>query len=418
MDLDYLCDLAGAVVDASRVVPGQCVAGSPANTTGGTLIRPGGRDCYPSCWVRDFAMSLDAGCITAEEMSHHLRLFALTQHGPRGRRLKSGGIIPPFSIADHVNFDGIPVFFPGTYAADETQGGEPWGVLPPVDDHYYFIRVAHRLWKQSRSAIFLNEHINGIPLIQRLILAFDAPTSDPATGAVLAEPKRRAVGFGFFDSVYMTGAMLMPTLLRYEAALELAELCHAINCKDVVRLSATAARVKSHIPSVFAGEIARNGWLVASTGHSAQSDVWGTLLALYLRILPEGLDLRTRQTVSEAVRSGEIEHCGAVRHVPCSKDASMNSAWERCVFDHQTYQNGAYWHTPTGWLIDALLDCDRALAEKLFERYIEQLQHEDFRRGSYCGAPWECFGRDGEHQRNPIYMTSVTLPLGVLRKRR
>ena len=32
------------------------------------------------------------------------------------------------------------------------------------------------------------------------------------------------------------------------------------------------------------------------------------------------------------------------------------------------------------------------------------------------GAPWECFGIDMANTMNPVYMTSVTLPLGVLRE--
>lgn len=74
--MEYLTDLAAAVVEASRVRPGECVAGIGPNVTGGTLIRPGGRECYPAFWIRDFAMSLDAGLFTQEEVVHALVLAA------------------------------------------------------------------------------------------------------------------------------------------------------------------------------------------------------------------------------------------------------------------------------------------------------------------------------------------------------
>src|SRR5688500_3450756 len=49
----------------------------------------------------------------------------------------------------------------------------------------------------------------------------------------------------------------------------------------------------------------------------------------------------------------------------------------------------------------------------VFKQYIAHLREQDFRRGDALGAPWECFGRDGAARQNPVYMTSVTLPLGV-----
>src|SRR5438034_9195321 len=113
-DRQFLRDIARDVVEASRVRPGQRVGDSPVNTTGHTLIRPGGRACYPAMWVRDFSMSLDAGLITPDEAKNHLELIVRSQNGSRERRLKSGAIIPPFAVPDHVNFDGGPVFYPGT----------------------------------------------------------------------------------------------------------------------------------------------------------------------------------------------------------------------------------------------------------------------------------------------------------------
>jgi len=41
---------------------------------GYTLIRPGGRACYPAVWTQDFAVTLATGFVTSEEMWNHLRL--------------------------------------------------------------------------------------------------------------------------------------------------------------------------------------------------------------------------------------------------------------------------------------------------------------------------------------------------------
>lgn len=157
--LPFLRDITAAVVEASRVRPGESVMNMPANTTGGTLIRPGGRTNYPSFWVRDFAMSLDCDLVTIEEIHHGVRVIASRQNGDTQRRLQSGAIIPPYAIADHINFDGQPVFYPGTYSPGEDQGGGIWGVLPPIDDHYYFIHAAYRLYKAKPDIATMQEDI-------------------------------------------------------------------------------------------------------------------------------------------------------------------------------------------------------------------------------------------------------------------
>jgi hypothetical protein len=79
-----------------------------------------------------------------------------------------------------------------------------------------------------------------------------------------------------------------------------------------------------------------------------------------------------------------------------------------------TYQSGAFWHTPTGWLIEALQAVDSALARQVCDRFIRHLRQGDFRKGEGQNAPWECFGLDMAGAQNPVYMASVTLPLAVL----
>jgi hypothetical protein len=98
-----------------------------------------------------------------------------------------------------------------------------------------------------------------------------------------------------------------------------------------------------------------------------------------------------------------------VRHVPTDHNASSKSAWERTAgVAINTYQNGAYWHTPTGWLIKAIRSRDPKLASKLQADYLVHLRKHDFRLSKRHG-PWECFGPSGYAQ-NGVYMTSVTLP--------
>jgi hypothetical protein len=379
------------------------------------LITPGGN--YPALWTRDFAMSLDCGLIGATEILPQLRWIARCQNGEKERRLSSGGIIPPFAIVDHVNLAGGAVFYPGTYSSGEDQGAPPWGPLPPMDDHFFFIHIAYALWRDTGDAKFLDESIGERSLFDRLERAFHSPACDPKTGAAVTNKERRAVGFGFQDSVYLLGAMSFTTLLRYRAARQLAHLCQARGkAQAAAEYTQTAQNIAAHLVPVFGDPAGRDGWLLAATEVGKQPDVWATLFGLHLGVLPAEAADRARNTVAAAVRAPghTVEYQGAVRHVPSDRYFGPNQCWEAGGSTVNTYQSGAFWHTPTGWLIEALQAVDPALARQVCDRFIRHLRNADFRVSGGHNAPWECFGLDMAGAQNPVYMTSVTLPLAVL----
>jgi hypothetical protein len=414
-DLKFLRELTRDVVEQSRVKAGSRVGSAPTNTCGFTLIMPGGRGGYPAFWIRDFAMSLESGFITSEEMLQHLRLTARCQNGPGPRTLKHGLIIPPFAVPDHINFDGSAVFYPGTYSPGEDQGNGSYGILPPVDDHFEFVHIAYWLFKSAGKTDFLHETMNGMTILERLEAAFNAPTIDSRTGLVVTDDARRAVGFGFCDAIYFTGSMLFPSLLRYRAAGELAALGEAAGRHEkVADYRSAQERIARNLADTFSEPDRLHGWLMAATKVGRQPDVWGTLYALHLGVL-KGPDAdHAMQAVLDAVRDGSILREGAVRHVPTNYNALRLSAWVRTAgVPLNRYQNGAYWHTPTGWLIKTVQRQDPQLALRLFADYIHHLRKNDYRLGPGHDGPWECFGPN-DYAQNGIYMTSVTLPWSLL----
>ncbi len=144
--------------------------------------------------------------------------------------------------------------------------------------------------------------------------------------------------------------------------------------------------------------------------------MWATLFALHLGVLPPEAAERARKTVTAAVRApgNTIEYQGAIRHVPSDRFFRANQCWESGGGGVNTYQSGAFWHTPTGWLIEVLQATEPTLAREVCDRFIRHLREGDFRKGGGRGAPWECFGLDMTGAQNPVYMTSATLPLAVL----
>lgn len=414
--LAFLKDITAATLDASRVAEDQSVVGSAKNTTGGPLVRPGGRGAYPSFWVRDYAMSLQCGLMTEEETVHGFLMIARTQQGPKEWKLDTGAFVPPYAIADHVNFDGKPVFYPGTYSSGPDQGGGIWGVLPPIDDHYYFIHAGHYIHQAYPDKSILAVKEKGMTVLERMRKAFDASGVDKQTGLAATSDDRRAVGFGFCDTIAKAGSLLFCSLLRWRAAIQLSAMCQAAGDEaDAKKYQSIASQIQENIPKVFCDPENIGGWLRAATVSCRQPDVWGTLFALELGVLDDETAMRARQTIADAVERGTIEYLSGVRHVPTDHDFNAGTAWERAAAPLNRYQNGAYWHTPTGWLINAVRPVSAPMSDKLFKAYIEHLRVEDFRQGPQKGAPWECFHKEGQGYQTPVYKTSVTLPYGALK---
>lgn len=406
-DIRFLEKMTSDVLEQSRIYPHQFISSTHgANETGGTLIRPGGKDAYPSFWIRDYAMSLETGMVTVEEQLHMLVLTASTQ-SDKTWITGGGGVVPFGAIADHIRIDtGEPIYFPGTYSY-AAQGTPEWGSRPPYCDQYFFIQMAHYYIIQSGNTDFLIQEINGVSLIERLIVAFQVPPSLGNSELVYANEQVRGVDFGFRDAITITGELSFASILKYRAAVQLADLLLLLDREEAANYLQVALSLKKTIPETFRHS---SGLLLASTGRSNQPDVWGTALAVYLGIL-EGEELiDASRALVEGYVAGYLSYRGSVRHVMTIHDFDASTAWEVSMVSKNKYQNGAYWGTPTGWVCYAMYQTDPAKAKELALEYVAELRSNDFRLGGDSGAPYECFNPTGYTQ-NPIYLTSVSVPL-------
>jgi len=411
-DAQFLKEITAAVVDASRVPTNAVIGRVGPNTTGATLIRPGGRECYPAFWIRDYAMSVDAALFTPAEQRHAILLTASTQQD-KAWNLPSGSYVPKGAIADHITFAGKPIFYPGTLDDYEGQGGPQWGILPALDDHFYFIIMTDAYLRQTHDTGILKRTINGKTLLERLESAFAVPPANPENGLAYCDSATRGVNFGFFDTVTHTGELLFCSLLRYEAADDLAAMQETVGDTAKARKYRLAAQqIRQALPRFGLP----GGMLKASTGVSAQPDVWGTAYAVYCGALQGPLKTAACNALAQACRDGQIAHRGNIRHVPTGADFSPASAWEKALAAKNTYQNGAYWGTATGWVCYAIAQVDRPAAQALAAEYVAELREGDFRKSPDHGSPWECFHPDKDHRQNPVYMASVTCPLAAFRR--
>lgn len=412
-DIAFLEKITADVIEASRVRLYQEIAPFGPNITGDTIIRPGGRNCYPAFWVRDYAMSLETGFITPQEQKHALLLTV--RHQQEGDwETASGSCVPNGSIVDHISLSNIPIFFPGTIDDYENQGGE-YGKYPSLDDHFYFIHMVWYYVTSTGDFSILDQDINGKKLIDRMELAFTVPPSRE-NHLVYCDDENRGVSFGFVDTVYNTGELFFCSLLKYQAALQMLELFRLMNDNSMAdKYTLIAETIKIAIPATF--EMTDGLWR-ASTGKSNQPDVWGNAFGVYINAFDDDIKEIICKALTESYKNGTLSYRGNIRHVRACDDYNDATLWESMVGSHKknTYQNGAYWNTPTGWVAYALSQVDTDLATELVKEYIEELREGDFRKGSEFGSPWECMHPERDYKQNPVYMTSVACPLIAFEK--
>jgi hypothetical protein len=275
--------------------------------------------------------------------------------------------------------------------------------------------MVYRYILQSGETSFLTEKIDGITIFERLERAIEVPESDPLTGILITSLKRRAINFGFMDTIVQTGHLFFSSILKYRAAHMLAWLLERRkdSSQRAIPIRKMAGDIQQSIPTMFGSS---SGWMLSSTDHSNQPDVWGTAFAVYAGLLTGKERIAAIEVLRDAYLSGDTCYRGNVRHVPKSLEASPEAVWDRTVqgFEMKNrYQNGAYWGTPVGWYIYALNQIDPKCTKKMFEEYVDELMEGDFRHNGGMGSPWECFHGEGDYRQNGVYMTSVTVPYGV-----
>ena len=412
-DMAFLEQMTADVIAESRVAEGAKVGEIGPNITGYTVIRPGGRGAYPAFWIRDYAMSLDSGLITADEQRHALLLTARHQQDTDWA-LPSGSFVPAGSIPDHVSFGGKPIFYAGTLEDFEGQGGPRWGKLPCLDDHYFFIHMAYAYVKQTNDRAILQEVIRDRNVLDRLRWAYGIPPYRTDNGLVHVDDENRGVTFGFVDTIVHTGDLLFCSVLKYQAARELAALYRMAGDKAAAKsLDEDAQSIQDALVPTFQ---ARDGMLRASTGLGGQPDVWGTAYAVYVGAIRGRAWQEACRVLAKSYREGTLSWRGNVRHVRTTDDFSATSAWESTDVQKNRYQNGAYWGTPVGWVVYAIAQADPEAATQLAQEYLMELRGGDFRLGPEYGSPWECMHPEENHRQNPVYMTSVTCPLAAFRR--
>ncbi|MFO7535112.1 MAG: hypothetical protein R6X19_05425 [Kiritimatiellia bacterium] len=391
-------------------------AGEPSdlwlNITGGALSKPYASSSMPAFALGDFSLSVESGCFPLADIRHALMLAGSSQNLEKVR-VPSGSWIPRGAVADHIAFDGTPFFFPGTCNMME-QGGR-WGHQPPFDNPDHFIHLAWFLMKNVWDVDFLTRPLAGLSLWDRLELAFSVPPIDPDSDLVICGESDRGANCVLMNEVVQTGRLLFASLLRMQAALEMEDLMSwGGDTGKAFFYEGAATSIRGQLVPVFG---LPGGLLKASTGVSAQPDVWGTAFAVHRGLLPPEREELACRALALACQENEALWRGLVRPVPVSADFSPLGAWEKMIqpVPRWTGQNGAYWAAPAGWVIDAVSRVAPKQAIGMAEALIGHFLEEDFRLSGPPGAPWQC-GAPPDHRQAGICLASAACPISALRR--
>ena len=363
------------------------------------VLLPSGDEKYLSFWVRDAAMMAESGLLSDDALLRYIGIIACHgQNGEGTRHLANGLTVPPYAVADHINYDAHPVFFPGTYSSGEDQGKGDYGFYPPFCDNFWFILMVAQYVKGTGDTAPLTAEYAGMPLATRLLRAFFGYGIDPASGLCVSEEERYTVDWGFVDTVKKSGKLLTSSLFRYRAGVALGGMLAAVGMvAEGEACRHEAEKIKEAILPTFYD--AESGWLLSATGIGRQPDVWGTAYAVFCG-LPVGA--LTMQALADGYRKGTAVKDGYVRHIPlCPKEPP--TVWEASRTPSGTYQNGAYWATATGWYAYALYK--GGYGTEILEDFLAHTA-----RHAAAGAPFEWIDERTERVSGLHYGTSGVLP--------
>lgn len=420
-DTAFLRDQAQRIVESARLAPGQ-TEGRWRNATPYTLHVPGGNMGYPAFWIRDAVMMLGGNFISPKELKGWIYLISASLQGPEAWHVRPGVVVPAYTVADHIEFNGKPTFYPGTYQTGSKQGGYPFGKYPPLDDNFYFLKAVYEYWSMTHDIAFLRSRVRTsfgeMKLGGLCEHVYKAAPTDAATGLVIAGNVRHenAKDWGFCDGEFKSGKLLFPSILKYIAARDLAQLFRALGEEGKSReYQRDAAQIRSSIPRVFfhGTKNAGEGWLHSATGVGNQPDVWGSAFAVWSGAVEGQVAKKIGRALVRAFRGKTAVREGCVRQI-LTTDPTNHGGWQRSIVKLGTYQNGGYWGVPTGWYIAAMDRVDHRAAVQMAQAYLHFLK-DNLRPDGITDA-WEWFNPDTGKHNNPLYVATVALPYLSLKK--
>jgi hypothetical protein len=325
---------------------------------------------YEAFWLRDYAYMLEgcADAFTDKELIDSCLLFV-------------GALRADGAGVDCVKFSGQPIYQPG-YGS--------MGANPVADGSQFTVEVAWYTYQRTKDRRLLAQ------ILDKLAKTMEAAPRHPKTRLIHIKPEGwDRCPYGFTDSVRKQGDELFCSLLFVQACRQLGDLMDAAGrAEDAQKWRREAEQLVPVIRETFWDE--KIGLFRAATIRCTQPDIWGSAFAVYLDVATP----RQAQAIARYFKDHyrEIVERGQIRHLP-------GGVYWDAACGPDTYQNGGYWATPTGWLVYTLDLVDPKLADQTVVDMVN-----DFR--SRGVTEWVLGPRTAVKN----YLASATMPLAGVRR--
>lgn len=288
-------------------------------------------------------------------------------------------------VPDRIALDGLPILYPGHMPHDPFDPG--WN-LPPMTtkmplhlpgawvrllSHYqeFGVEIPHK----DRWARLIARSIgNCVPF---------------ANGLVYADPQDPPIGFGYQDSIKMSGLQLLSSLAIYRGLQRAAVLFEGtIEPYYITHWTQLADGISANLYRLYDPKV---GGFVGGTWLGHQFDVWGSGLAYPLA------DDAQKRSIARFYRDNRDK----IFLKGCTRQIAEPGGWQGGSGPGY-YQNGGYWGTGTGYILPVLAEQDPTLAMELIDALMANLEKINF-------AEWlDPIGKPSGAQK---FLGSVALPL-------
>lgn len=363
----------------------RCIAEATTNVVeegpfkGIRLVRPDG-GIYLGVFPRDYYYGTLTGQIPMEDIKAVYAFFKA--HIPtEGANA--------WQVPDVVDNYGVPAWMPGTDR-------------PALDGNAFLVFLAERIYDMGGGKAFLLEEL---PYLEQLM-----SHTDRRDGLAWCSRELNRVGFGFQDSIHMTGHLAFCSILFYDAAVRAQRLCKEVGADSSVFKEIARGVRDNFLKTFWTGEFLR-----ASDGLCKdQFDVMAAGYAVSCGLVKG----RTARKMVEAFYryNDELQVHGFYKYVPERYYFSPGQVWEsgNCVYPTGIYQWGAYWTVGSPYIIGAILKVKgHSATDPVIRDMLEYVISTD-------GLYEECRSRDNSYHKAIHYVQScgaVSVCLQMLRGR-
>jgi len=256
-------------------------------------------------------------------------------------------------VPDRVRFDGMPIMSPGPF-------GEPISYRMPAHLPSAWVRLLIHLEKQG---VTLKNRDFWAKLIER---SFE--NVDFKDGLVYINPEKPYVGFAYHDCIAISGYDFFSSIVTMKGLRRAATFFqNDLPLATREKWLSMSSKIKSNLTRLL--DPKKKAFLAGSDS-CRQVNIWAN--GLYYG------DANCEE--KQGIRDYLIKHMNQIIHQGCTRQIAESSGWEKQLLEMpiNSYMNGGYWPTGTGYIFQAIYETDHELGKQLLRDLITALPKYEY----------------------------------------